>query len=156
MAQQYLNQHVLNESLQPDSNTFLALKRETRVGADTSAGRGRMVCAAVVCGECGDGIMGAWGRRPSTGYLVERSLAGGQKQNTGLEHQATPFLMFRMHLNVIPAADISAQVDATADGEKYLLKVDTEGRMTHIFWMTATQVRGHVKWKEGRTSVQCK
>ena len=64
--------------------------------------------------------------------------------------------MFRMHLNVIPAADISAQVDATADGEKYLLKVDTEGRMTHIFWMTATQVRGHVKWKEGRTSVQCK
>ena len=110
MAQQYLNQHVLNESLQPDSNTFLALKRETRVGADTSAGRGRMVCAATVCERCGDGIMGAWGRRPSTGYLVECSLAGGEKQNTGLDHQGTPFLMFLMHLNVIPAAANSAQV----------------------------------------------
>ena len=65
--------------------------------------------------------------------------------------------MFLMHLNVIPAAASSAQVkDATADVGKYLLKMDTEGRMTHIFWKTATQVRGHVRWKEGRTPAQCK
>ena len=57
----------------------------------------------------------------------------------------------------ILAAATSAQVkDATADGGKYLLKMDTEGRMTHIFWMTATQVRGYVRWKEGRTPAQCK
>ena len=103
--------------------------------------------------------MGEWGRRPSTDYLVERSLAGGEKLNTGLEQSGTPFVMFLMHLSLIPAAANSAQVkDATADRGKHLLKMDTEGRtrMTHIFWMTATQVSGHVRWKEGQTSAQCK
>ena len=101
--------------------------------------------------------MGEWGRRPSTDYVVERSLAGGEKLNTGLEQSGTPFVIFLMHLNLIPAAANSAQVkDATADRGKYLLKMDTEGRMTHIFWMTATQVRGHVRWKERQTSAQCK
>ena len=65
--------------------------------------------------------------------------------------------MFLVHLVVIPAAANSAKVkDATADGGKYLLKMDTEGRMTHLFWMTASQVKGHVGWEERRTSAQCK
>ena len=60
--------------------------------------------------------------------------------------------MFLMHLNLIPAAANCTQVkDATADGGKYLLKMDTEGRMTHIFWMTATQVRACEM--EGRTDL---
>lgn len=56
-----------------------------------------------------------------------------------MEQQGTPFLM---HLKLRPANPNYPQVkDATEDGGKYLLKMDTEGRLTHLFWMTATQVK---------------
>eukprot|EP00904_Undaria_pinnatifida_P011919 jgi/Undpi1/7858/HiC_scaffold_23.g10330.m1 len=35
---------------------------------------------------------------------------------------------------------------ATGDGEKYLLKMNNEGRMTHLFWMTASQVALSIKY----------
>eukprot|EP00904_Undaria_pinnatifida_P011639 jgi/Undpi1/7605/HiC_scaffold_23.g10078.m1 len=35
---------------------------------------------------------------------------------------------------------------ATGDGGKYLLKMDNEGRMTHLFWMTASQVALSIKY----------
>ena len=52
--------------------------------------------------------MREWGRRPSTDYLVERSHAGGEKLNNGLERSGTPFVMLLVHLNLIPAAANSA------------------------------------------------
>eukprot|EP00904_Undaria_pinnatifida_P000959 jgi/Undpi1/10864/HiC_scaffold_3.g01390.m1 len=68
-------------------------------------------------------IKGLTGERPNARAI--------QNHDAAHERRETPY----------DANELLQRVkDATADGGKYLLKMDTEGRMTHIFWMTATQV----------------
>ncbi|CAM9705832.1 unnamed protein product [Pylaiella littoralis] len=91
------------------------------------------------CGKLTDA-----GFKPTVPGRMIEALTGERPNNRAIQNHAA---FHGRRRTPYDANELLQRVkDATADGGKHLLKMDTEGRMTHIFWMTATQVALSIKY----------
>eukprot|EP00904_Undaria_pinnatifida_P007810 jgi/Undpi1/4159/HiC_scaffold_16.g07526.m1 len=85
----------------------------------------------------------SWGRmyagfKPAVQGKMIEALTGARPNPRAIQNHAATH--GRKKKSPYDANELLERVKAaTGDGGKYLLKMDNEGRMTHLFWMTASQ-----------------
>eukprot|EP00904_Undaria_pinnatifida_P002778 jgi/Undpi1/12500/HiC_scaffold_5.g02171.m1 len=78
------------------------------------------------------------GFKPAVQGKMIEALTGARPNPRAIQNHAATH--GRKKKSPYDASELLERVKAaTGDGGKYLLKMDNEGRMTHLFWMTASQ-----------------